>query len=174
MISIRIEVVIERLVVSSPEQPCADNGLSSDQLAIRLDAMGWTKLFCDARPTLPSLPIPSLSLWPWSNSSRSSENAPPSDTATPEERTTTFTSAELWDRYATFSRRPPIPRFHVPLGHTILVANAKNPLYARLCAAGQPLMDQLAAEIVRKLVRLTPSPESPLRPEEREPAARTE
>jgi len=35
----------------------------------------------------------------------------------------------------------------IPSGHTLLVANSKNPAYSRMNRAGQPIMDHLAREI---------------------------
>ena len=42
----------------------------------------------------------------------------------------------------------PNERMHFPLGHTVMVANSKSGLYAKINAKGQPIMDKLATELV--------------------------
>jgi hypothetical protein len=75
---------------------------------------------------------------------------------------TEFTSHELWNRLGTKWAAPtsssPEPGsslsylWHVPFGHTVLVANAKNEWYAQLNAAGQPIMDALAKVLIQRIL----------------------
>lgn len=92
-----------------------------------LDSLGWIKIFCDVREHLITLPNPF-------GSSPSFERE-------------SYTSAELIEA---FSAKYP-DRISAPFGHTVLVANAKNDFYARLNAAGRPIMDSLAAMIAQSL-----------------------
>ena len=104
--------------------------LSSSQMARILDDMGWIKVFCDVRGNLWSLPIPFTSSKEEKESNYQDQEF--------------FTSAELLQRFGTM----PGGRWYAPFGHTLLVANSKNPTYSAWNAPGRPIMDQLAAELV--------------------------
>ena len=94
-----------------------DEPFTAAQLAGRLDAMGWEKVFFDMRDTLPSLRIPFMAA-----------NGPV--VAKSE-----YTSAELLAEYASWK----LERIHFPMGHNVLVANSKNEMYAKMNAAGKPV-----------------------------------
>jgi Putative serine esterase (DUF676) len=151
-VALTVETEPQQQQQQQQQQQCVDNDddtqvMASDDLAVRLDALGWTKIFCDVRSSLPSIPIPS---WPLSQQQQQEQQ---------QETTTTtkdvYTSKELWDRFATFLPSDPSEerRLHFPLGHSVLVANAKNDVYARFNAAGQPVMEQLAADLIREIVQ---------------------
>lgn len=106
---------------------------SSDELAQRLDALGWTKVLC--LPPLPSIPIPF-------RSTGEPAAGADTDTCTKDE----YASSELLKTYASTS-----DRLHAPFGHTMLVANAKNDFYAKFNEAGKPIMDQLAASLIEDI-----------------------
>jgi len=128
------------LKVETPKQQQADgSSISSEdkpkstaELAQRLDRLGWTKVFCDVRHGLPSVPIPF---------------ATSDDTASSDQKQ--FTSRELLKDLATFR----LDRWHLPFGHTMMVANSKNDAYAKFNAAGQPIMDQLAADLIQDILQ---------------------
>ena len=126
---------------SSSSEQQQQQPLSSDDLALMLDRMGWTKVFCDVRPHLPGIPIP------FQSSSPSSSTQTSSSTTTKDE----YTSSELWDEFANFLSQNN-KKLHAPFGHTILVANSKNDFYASLNSAGQPVMDELAAHLVEQIL----------------------
>jgi Putative serine esterase (DUF676) len=142
----------------------ATEQLSSDELALQLDRLGWIKLFCDVRGSLLSVPVP-LTTPSWLH------NPLPSSTSTSidnkemegagEER---FSSRELWGMFATFfpssnsiAKLSWASLLHIPMGHTVLVANSKNQFYSRLNAAGQPIMDALARHLIAEIVGRHPT-----------------
>jgi Mor family transcriptional regulator len=71
---------------------------------------------------------------------------------TNEERS--FSSAELLHRF----HGPTIvqgQRLYLPFGHSLMVANSKSDIYATLHAAGRPIMDQLASDILMGIFELS-------------------
>jgi hypothetical protein len=117
------------LVVETRKQPYYLDNTSTD-LALRLDALGWTKVFCDVREHLVSLVKPFAA---------DSEPLPNGKDK--------FTSAELLQTFATGTSR-----WHAPFGHTVLVANSKDAFYEKMNAAGRPIMDRLAANLLRDIL----------------------
>jgi hypothetical protein len=114
------------------EIPSPRGGMSAKDISRRLDSLGWTKVFVDVRPHLFSVPLP-LPFWREDfNKSEAREQ---------------YASSELHEAYCRVSSR-----LHFPLGHTVLVANSKNDIYAKLNAAGKPIMDQLAADLLRDIL----------------------
>lgn len=103
--------------------------LSSGDMAQRLDALGWTKIFCDMRSTLLSVPVP------FSNERKLPEKE-------------SYTSAELLEFYGGIPER-----MHIPFGHTMLIANAKSEVYRRLNAGGKPAVDELVQQLVSDVLR---------------------
>ena len=132
-VSLTVETpAVDRNQVQSPES--SELPASSDELAQRLDALGWIKVLCDVRMALPSIPLP----FPFAPATTTTT----SDSSSKNE----YESSELLRTYASRSNR-----WHAPFGHTVLVANAKNDFYAKLNAAGKPIMDLLAANIVAEI-----------------------
>jgi hypothetical protein len=43
-------------------------------------------------------------------------------------------------------------RLHFPLGHTVLVANSKNTFYSNLNAAGKPVVDRIATDMLHEIL----------------------
>eukprot|EP00977_Amphora_coffeiformis_P014239 scaffold3946_cov177-Amphora_coffeaeformis.AAC.2 len=119
----------------------ADTAKTPAQLARALDRLGWTKVFCDVRQHLPAIPLPRLF--------RHTDNNDDDDN---DDASSSLSSAELYQRYARWNA----DKFYFPAGHTVMVANAKNEVYAKLNKAGKPVMDYLAADMVRTLLS-TPS-----------------
>lgn len=117
------------LTVETPHDPNA-NG---DTMANSLDAMGWTKVFCDNRENIkgPALPLP-------------------------------FSKTDIPQK-SKWSTKELIPivtsvgsRWKFPLGHQVLVANSKSPGYERLSAGGQPVVDRMAASLIGDIVSFVP------------------
>jgi Putative serine esterase (DUF676) len=140
--------------------------VTTDEVAQRLDALGWTKVFIDVRRNVPSIPIPS-----WLRLGIQDDAIVATDNSTHESLVpggTEVTSHELWNRLGAKWAAVPTSsssstaggpasslssyRWHVPFGHTVLVANAKNKWYAQLNAAGQPIMDVLAKVLIQRIL----------------------
>jgi len=162
---------------TTSQDPPGDDGnnknqqqLSSDELAARLDALGWTKIFCDVRSHLPSFnPLASSSAVSSSSSSSSSQDNDNDDETDAEKNNSkekddsssnngysnkeSFTSSELWEAFANFL--PQDGRLHLPFGHQVLVANAKNAKYAAWTQGGRVVMQELAQTLVRDIVATT-------------------
>jgi hypothetical protein len=102
---------------------------STEELAQRLDALGWTKVFCDVRSGLPSVPLPF------------------GQSHILLEMQQTYSSADLLRTFDSFT-----DRLHLPFGHPMLIANSMNEFVARLTRAGQPIMDHLAAQLVQSIL----------------------
>ena len=114
--------------------------LTADELAARLDDLGWTKHFVDLRRTLVTVPNPFAS----------ADNAAKKDGSSMHDPGRQYyTSRELWRMYTRFSADQ---GWHVPMGHTMLLANKKDAVNERMNAAGKPLMRQLAGILVDGIV----------------------
>ena len=126
----------------SPDEHSPLRRLSTAELSERLDALGWTKVFIDVRSLIPSIPIP----WKATAQNDNDPNLEPS---------TIVSSRDLHYRYAAASSTAFSDglRVHFPLGHTLLVANSKSAAYAKINAPGRPVVDAMAATLVRDIVR---------------------
>jgi hypothetical protein len=112
------------------EARSSERAMSAKEMARRLDNLGWTKVFVDVRPHLMSVPLPFRR-----------------EGAQETEAKEKYTSSELHNTYCRVSSR-----LYFPLGHTVLVANSKNDFYAKLNAAGKPIMDHLATDLLRDIL----------------------
>ena len=122
-------------------------------LARRLDALGWTKVLYDLRPLLWSISNPFATK---SSSLENSLSQPFSlGSLSTDDQTTSLTSSQLL-KALTLSKNGNSSnhneRWYAPLAHTILVANAKNPQFAKFSAPGRPIMDELAREMVADII----------------------
>lgn len=111
-----------------------------------LDSLGWTKVFLDVRDQIPvpSIPIP-------------------------------FTKPVVIPDKETWVSKDLVPimnsayggRWQIPLGHSVAIANSRHNFYAWFNENGQPLMDQLAYDVL-VLMGVTPkAPEiEPVTPQE--------
>lgn len=115
--------------------PYEGEELKSDDLAKRLDVLGWTKIFCDVRSSLPTFSLPFKA-----SSSSLGEKDDKS----------VYSSSELWNRYASIQT----DRMSLPFGHSMLIANSKDEVNARLNAPGKPIMDRLADDMVNDFRKL--------------------
>jgi pimeloyl-ACP methyl ester carboxylesterase len=123
-VSLAVETPIDVKLLESRMTKSSSQPASSDELARRLDALGWTKVLC--LPPLPSIPLP---FWSTTNTCKNE-----------------YTSSELRKTYAGISGR-----LYLPIGHTVSVANAKNAFYASVNSGGQPIMDQLADSLIEEI-----------------------
>ena len=119
------------------------------QLATALDRLGWTKVFCDVRQDIPRVPLP-MALLSSNNNNNDDDNNNNNNIAT------NFSSADLYQLYGRWTT----DAWHVPVGHTVMVANAKNAFYAKLNAAGKPVMDALALDLLDTILLLNDKPQA--------------
>lgn len=115
---------------SANDPPPAESAMSAGEMARRLDGLGWTKIFVDLRPHLASMPLPFAK----------DASSDPTD----RDR---YSSSELHEMYCRVTNR-----LHFPLGHTVLVANSKNSFYRNINAAGRPVMDRVAADLLKDIL----------------------
>ncbi|KAL3804448.1 hypothetical protein ACHAWO_012464 [Cyclotella atomus] len=141
------------------------------QMSQSLDALGWTKFFIDVRNRipLPGIPKPSWRLLPFPsvlstmlpepdtplddlihsrgfkrNSTEASAERPDS---TKQDGVTTLTSSEL------IQSTNAGQTVHFPMGHTVMVANSKSDAYTKLNFQGRPVMDKLAEDMLRDVLK---------------------
>lgn len=108
---------------------------SGNDVAQALDALGWTKIFCDNRDNIPLPGIPTLLF----GSTEKDD----------------FSKLE-WTSDQLLQRLTGIPAtWKFPLGHTVLVANSKSDFYSYVNRKGQPVMDRLARTLLHDIVRLS-------------------
>jgi hypothetical protein len=112
------------------------NQLSSQDLSVLLDEMGWTKVLVDVRHHLP------LSFGR-TRAKRSIRRSPSSSQAKQESK---WTARELLEEFDTGYFRS------FPLGHTVMVANSKDTVNQYLNAGGKATMDYLASTMVQQLL----------------------
>lgn len=134
--------------------------ISLKEMALRLDEMGWIKVFCDVREHVLSVPLPGII---------------PYATATQDVAASDWhSSSDLLRLYGTqqVDRKK---RLYMPFGHTVckfcrtfgskhmlrslanppyllVVANARSQLYEQWNSGGKPIMTQLAAELLQYIV----------------------
>jgi hypothetical protein len=125
------------------QQPSTEAVLSDEAPALsmsqRLDALGWTKVFWDLRR----------------RRRRGESSSTPTTVPTNQNQnqSSCYTSQELMERFC----HAKLVDFRHPTavnGHTMLVANSKNPLYERIHRKGRPIMDYLAQSILDDLEQM--------------------
>jgi len=133
----------------------------------QLDSLGWTKVLVDVREHVPSVSV-------WSSSSSSSISGSDSETTTVETKPkinnkyskystkTKWTADELLREFgagllaaSTVGLFSP-PPLRIPLGHTVMIANAKDSLNRWLTSGGKPVMDWLSLSMIQTLQKITP------------------
>jgi hypothetical protein len=102
-------------------------------LSLKLDELGWTKVLVDIREEMP-INLDSLQQSPKKNQKEGNQIDLNSKTE--------WTSRELLEQFDTGRLKS------FPLGHTVLIANAKNEFYRNMNKGGMPIMDDLAKELV--------------------------
>jgi hypothetical protein len=103
------------------------NTATTSLLSVKLDQLGWTKVLVDVRDEMPI------------NINRPGERQ---ESTTNDLKKTEWTSRELLEQFDTGRL------LSVPIGHTVMVANAKNEFYRKINKAGVPIMDHLAKEMI--------------------------
>lgn len=114
----------------------------ADRMALRLDALGWTKVFVDLRSTL--LEIPMLMGIGGNDAS----------TFTPKNKKSATNSSSIHNCYTASELRSLFGnklvnqnKFPIPFGHTMMIANSKSAFYAKLNAGGRPLVDKMTSKL---------------------------
>ena len=115
-----------------------------------LDALGWTKVFVDVRDRIPAPQLAKPSFMRPKNGmlddlirKRMAEDGNVKDWA---ERHTILTSSELFESSRTGDS------INIPLGHAVMVANSKSEKYGEFNREGRPVMDYLAADLIRDIM----------------------
>ncbi|CAB9512459.1 Putative serine esterase (DUF676) [Seminavis robusta] len=106
----------------------------------QLDALGWTKVFCDIRSELPSIQLPPLCCK--GRSSLSSETSTHSS----------WTAAQLCQKYA---RSDPVTpcTWYAPMAHEVLVANSeKAGSGGRVAEKGLPFVEEYATRFLQDCI----------------------
>jgi hypothetical protein len=120
--------------------------LSSKELSVRLDNMGWRKYLCDVRHHLPLSRKRSSLSSTFSTGTGTGTNRGQEETG--EEKWTARDLLQEFDRNYFKT---------IPLGHTVMVANAKDSLNQYLTTGGRPTMDYLASSMIQQLLLSPPS-----------------
>ena len=137
----------------------------------QLDRLGWTKVLVDVREH-----VPTVHFWSTKDSSSSSSSEDDGSSSIADESNNkndgkesyvttkkTWTADELLQKFGTgllestatmrkglFFIRPP-PPIRLPMGHTVMVANAKDEFNKWVNSGGKPVMDWLSQSIVEAL-----------------------
>ena len=115
------------------------NNSDDAEMARRLDAMGWTKVFVDFTD---SSHQPKSSKAPSSSFSLSSKNS-----------SKAFRAAEL---HSEFHPPKPTQKLYLPNGHDLIAVNSKNVMSSFLFRRGRSLVDQLAHDLLRDITKEDP------------------
>lgn len=107
--------------------------LSSDEMSMCLDRVGWTKILADVRQHLPL-------------TGRLMNSDTPDDEKKRLLDKEEWTAKELLNEFDRGHFR------HLPLAHTVVVANSKDRINIYLTQGGKATMDYLANEIIKGLV----------------------
>jgi hypothetical protein len=134
-------------------------------MSVKLDALGWTKVFVDVRDfiPLPGIPLPSFltrgsrerwneflnSLEEMEDDERKDRYDLPGQTKKAMKEKTKklkIVSSKDLEYFMSWS-----DRLNVPVGHQVMVANSKNPNYSSFTSRGRPVMDYFAKWLVKNL-----------------------
>jgi hypothetical protein len=125
----------------------------------RLDGLGWTKVLVDVREQVPSLSVgrPAregrLPRRRHSSGSHGSSGSSSSRNDGPTKGgKTTWTAGEILREFGggLFSTAAAL---RIPLGHTVMIANAKDGVNRWMTKGGRPVVDYLASSMVRSLIQ---------------------
>jgi len=116
-------------------------------MSTKLDALGWTKVFVDVRERIPmpSVPLPGMQR-------RDSRSELKQFVAKRRKSGACNESYVIVESRELVALLNPTERLHFPLGHTVMIANSKSDLYAKLNQQGKPVMDRLASELVEDVL----------------------
>lgn len=122
-------------------------------MSVKLDALGWQKVFVDVREyiPLPGIALPSFltrgSRERWNDFLKSVQEIEDGKKGLKK-----VVSSKDLEKFMSSS-----DRIDVPVGHQVMVANSKNPNYSSFTSKGRPVMDYFAKWLVRNLMHDTRS-----------------
>ena len=127
--------------------------LGDNVISVKLDAIGWEKVFVDVRQCIPGISLPfmrrqnSRDKWNDFIQSKVLDNNKTTTTKQPEKDDVVVNveSRELYDQMKGSDC------FVVPIGHQVMVVNSQNGIYSSFSKTGCPVMDHLAKQIVKML-----------------------
>ncbi|CAB9524028.1 Putative serine esterase (DUF676) [Seminavis robusta] len=119
------------------QSPTSSSSSSWDH-AKRLDAMGWTKIFVDFADSYDRHA---------DNDSKDHDSSTMTCSSSSERKR----SIRAFELHAEFQRSK--RRLFLPVGHDLVAVNSKNVFYSYFMRRGRPLIDQLANDFVRDVVR---------------------
>jgi hypothetical protein len=120
-------------------------------MSVKLDALGWQKVFVDVREyiPLPGISLPSFvtrgSRESWNDFLKSPlQESEDNGKKGPKK----MVQSKDLEKFMSSS-----DRIDIPVGHQVMVANSKNPNYSSFTSKGRPVMDYFAKWLVRNLLR---------------------
>ena len=124
------KLFVEKSNITKGDTPTEDDDMEwRHRMAQRLDAMGWTKVFCDFTTT----------------STRTTKQ-PPRDPPK-----CSYTSSELLSLFGTRQKGKHGPL--IPMGHDLICANSKVVFQSYRNRRGRILVDQLAKDLIQDILR---------------------
>lgn len=147
-----------------------DKGNELKIMSQTLDALGWRKVFVDARKNMPKIPLFGLSTsksnssdtGDGSSSEEENENSEDSniDAAGDDRQARSACIARLREKGVVESKdlasavMAPLfdENFHWPVGHNMIVAFSRSRLSTYLNKAGRPVVDSIAKNLVREIL----------------------
>jgi triacylglycerol esterase/lipase EstA (alpha/beta hydrolase family) len=156
------------------------NRLTLDDMAVRLDTLGWTKVLCDIRDVLPPIPkslFTKSSSWSFttminvggisslsnrffgmiSNEPKLSETRESNKVEKSariiqsEQGKKIFSSSELLKLYGMMSN----DRLVIPIGHSMLGAHAHFSFFGYINSGGRPIIETMSNDIIQQIERST-------------------
>lgn len=118
-------------------------------MSVKLDALGWEKIFVDVRDFIP-LPTLSLPKFVRQNSRSKWQNFLQNDATQLSDGNHDERTVRSKDLVGLMTKSD---KLSIPVGHQVMVANSKNDSYSRFTAKGQPVMDYLGKCIVDYLLQ---------------------
>lgn len=109
--------------------------LSYDEMAQSIDELGWTKVLCDMRNALYSVPIRSSK----NTDSYERKNDIPS---------THYKSSDLITKF----ERNIDNRYYAPFGHGVMIANSMTQWYGYIMSSGKPMVDRIGYDVIEKIL----------------------
>lgn len=112
-------------------------------MSLKLDAMGWEKVFIDVREYIPGFTIPFAK----KTSREKLNDFIQSRVEKMDQEVVNIEARELYKLMRGSEKK------QLPVGHQVMIANSKNEAYKHYTKTGRPVMDHLGQEIVEALYR---------------------
>jgi len=146
---------VSRLDANANGNDNGDNGkqFKIHTMSVKLDSLGWKKVFVDVREyiPLPGIALPSFmtrgSRERWNDFLNSLQEIEDRTNDHGKKRMNKMVQSKDLEKFMSSS-----DRIDVPVGHQVMVANSKNPNYSSFTSKGRPVMDYFAKWLVRNLL----------------------